>query len=160
MMKVCKLGSYSIKTVTIVYINTTFRNIVFIAYQASAYKASHCHCIWNLSHNHNMLYNIVSFQSSSDIQNCIFASSAHILLFKFNFTTFIWPNTCSIFALERGALECGTHNMRWAKPAGFSNGITQTASPYKHTLVQWFVTWVNLALGVNFMFQGGKFTEP
>jgi len=25
---------------------------------------------------------------------------------------------------------------------------------------QWFLTWVNLPLGVNFIFEGGKFTEP
>ena len=95
-MKVCKWEPYSTKTVTIIYINTTFSNIVFTAYQTSANKSSHCHCFWNLIRSQNMLYNIVSFQSSPDIQNCIITSSALILLFNFNFTTCIWPNTCSI----------------------------------------------------------------
>jgi len=49
-----------------------------------------------------MLYNIVSFQSSPDIQNYIITSSALILLFNFNFTMFIWPNACSISALPCG----------------------------------------------------------
>jgi len=62
MMKVCKWQPFSAKTVTIIYINTTFRDTVFTAYQTSANKTSHCHCFWNLSHNHNMLHNIVSFQ--------------------------------------------------------------------------------------------------
>jgi len=84
MMKVCKWQPYSTNTVTIIYINTTFRNIVFIAYQTSANKASHFHCFWNLSENHTMLYNIVSFQSSPDIQNCIYQFCTHsVVQFQF-----------------------------------------------------------------------------
>jgi len=98
MMNACKWEPYSTKTVTIIYINTTFSNIVFTAYQTSANKTSRYHCFWNLSDNQNMLYNIVSFQSSPDIQNCIITSSALILLFNFSFTTCISPNTCSISA--------------------------------------------------------------
>jgi len=76
-MKVCKLESYSTKIVTIIYINTTFSRAVFIAHQTNANKTSHCHCFYNFSHNHNMLYNIVSFQSSPDIQNCIYRFCTH-----------------------------------------------------------------------------------
>jgi len=101
-MNVCKWEPYSTKTVTIIYINTAFSNIVFTAYQTSANITSHCHCFWNLIRSQNMLYSIVSFQSSPDIQNCIITSSAHIQLFNFNFTTCIWPNTCSISALQCG----------------------------------------------------------
>ena len=100
-MNVWRLESDSTKTVTIIYINTTFSTIIFIAYRTSANKTSHCHCFCNLSHNYNMLYNIVAFQSSPDIQNCIYQFCT-ILLFNFNFTTFIWPNTRSISALECG----------------------------------------------------------
>jgi len=39
-----------------------------------------------------------------------FTSSAHILLFNFNITTFIWPNTHSI-----SALECGIGQWRTQK---------------------------------------------
>jgi len=60
MMKVYKWEPYSTKTVTIIYINTTFSNIVFTAYQTSANKTSHyCHCFSNLSHNQNLLYIII-----------------------------------------------------------------------------------------------------
>jgi len=52
-------------------------SIVFIAHHTSANKTSHCHWFCNLSHNHNMLYNIVSFQSSPDIQNCIYQFCTH-----------------------------------------------------------------------------------
>jgi len=65
MMKVCNWESYSTKTVTIIYVNTTFSNIVFTVYQTSANKT---HCFWNLSHSQNMRYNIVTFQSRPDIQ--------------------------------------------------------------------------------------------
>jgi len=37
---------------TLIYINTTFSSIVFIAYQTSANKTSHCHCFWNPRCNH------------------------------------------------------------------------------------------------------------
>jgi len=100
-MKMCKLEFCSTKMVTIIYINTTFSSIVFIAYQTSANKTSHCHCFWNLSNNHKILYNIVSFQSSPDIQNCIYQLCTRSV-FNFDFTTFIWPNTQSISALESG----------------------------------------------------------
>jgi len=102
MMKACILESYSTKTVTIIYIyiNTTFSSIVFIAYQISASKSSHCHCFWNLSHNHNILYNIVSFQSSPDIQNCIYQFCTHSVVqfwfyvylaeYSFHFYTRVW----------------------------------------------------------------------
>ena len=76
-MKASKWEPYSTKTVTIIYINTTFSNIVFIVYQISANKTSYCHCFWNLSRHHNMLYNIVSFQSIPDIQNCIYQFCTH-----------------------------------------------------------------------------------
>jgi len=79
-MKVYKLESYCTKIVTIIYINTTFSRIVFIAYQTNANKTSHFHCFRNLSHNHNMLYGIVSFQSSSDIQNCIHRFCTHFVV--------------------------------------------------------------------------------
>jgi len=39
MTKVCKLESYSTKTVTIIYINTTFNSIVFMAYQIIVFMA-------------------------------------------------------------------------------------------------------------------------
>jgi len=49
MIKVCKWQPHSAKTVTIIYINTTFRNIVFTAYQPSTNKTPHCHCFSKLS---------------------------------------------------------------------------------------------------------------
>jgi len=64
-MKACNWEPCSTKTITIIYISTTFSNIVFTVYQTSASKT---HCFWNLSYSQNMLYNIVSFQSSPDIQ--------------------------------------------------------------------------------------------
>ena len=76
-MEVRKWKPYSTETVTIIYINTNFRNIIFTAYQTSANKTSHCHCFSKLSYNHNMFYNIVSFQSSPDIPNCIYQFYTH-----------------------------------------------------------------------------------
>jgi len=94
------------------------------------------HCS-RICHNQNMLYkyNIVSLQSSPDIQNCIITSSVLILLFTFNFTTFIWPNiTCSIFALQCGI--CYIIRVEEIQPV-FPHGFSPTASPYKHTSVQY-----------------------
>ena len=74
-MKICKLGSHSAKSVTIIDTDTTFSSIIFIAQLTSANKTSHSHCFWNL--NHNMLQNIVSFPYSPDIQNCIYQFYTH-----------------------------------------------------------------------------------
>ena len=73
MMKVYKLESYSAKKSQISTL-TQLSAVLFsfiIAYQTSANETSHSRCFWNLMHNHSMLYNIVSFQFSPDIQNCI-----------------------------------------------------------------------------------------
>jgi len=117
-----QLSTSTLTQLSVIYINTTFSSIVFIAYQTSANKTSHCHCFWDLSHNHNILYNIVSFQSSPvQIFKIVFTSSAHIQLFNFDFT-FIWSNTHSISALECGigCKICVEQFFLW----DFSNGIS------------------------------------
>ena len=45
----------------------------------SAIKTSHCQCYWNLSHDHDMLYNIC------DVSFLAFTSSSLTMFFTFNF---------------------------------------------------------------------------
>jgi len=75
------------------------------------HKSSHGHCVWNRSHNHDLLQNILSFQSSPDIQICIYQFYTHSVS-HFNFSTLIRLNTCSISALECGIgyIKCDEQN--------------------------------------------------
>ena len=114
------------KKVTIIYINTTFSSIVFIAYQTSTKRTSHDHCFWNLSHNHNTLYNIVSFQFSPDIQNCIYQFCTHSAVEFQVYNVYFGLNTRSISTLDCGIgyITCVEQNQPVFSPM---------ASPYKHT---------------------------
>jgi len=142
-MKVCKLGSYSIKTVTVICINTPFSSIAFIAHQTSANKTSHCHCFL-ISVIIIACFIILSLFNPVLICKFSFISSALILLFNFNFATFIWPITRSISALECGI---GYIIIRWVKTARFSYGISPMASPYKHTSFQYATVSEHFANG-------------
>jgi len=131
-MEVCKLWSYSTKTVTVICINTSFSSIVFIAHQTSANKTSHCHCFW-ISVIIIACFIIFSFQSSPDMQICIYQFFTHcVVQFKF----------CNVYLADYSFHFCirvwyWLHNIHWAKTVRFSYGISPMASPYKHTSVQY-----------------------
>ena len=100
-----------------------------------------------------MFCNIVSFPSSPDIQNCIYQFYTHSVVF--NFTMFIWSNTCSISALQCGIgyITCVEQNQSvfiWV----FSDGISIQAyfSPISYCVSNIWPTdnYQILPLGIQF----------
>jgi len=130
-MKKCKLESYSIKSVTIIYTDTTFSSVVFIAYQTSATKSFP----WSLLLESVIIITCfkILFFNPVVIFKIAFTSSL-IMFLNFNFSMFIWLNTCSISALEPGIgyIKCIEQNQ-----ASFLYMFSPMASSYKHTSVQY-----------------------
>ena len=100
-MRICKSDSYSAESVTNIFLDTTFSNIVFIAYQTSANKIPIV-TAFGISITITTCFKILSLFNTVLIFKIAFTSSALILFPNFNFTTFIWQNTCSISASELG----------------------------------------------------------
>jgi len=136
MVEVCKLESYSTRTVTIICIEHNFQQYCFhcklVPIKLHIVTAS------GISVIITTCFIILSLFNPVLIFKIAFTNSALILLFNFNFTMFIWPITRFITELE-----CGIgYIMCWAKQASFSCGCSPTASPYEHTSVQYVIVSV------------------
>jgi len=75
-MKVCKYQPYSTKTVKISSL-TQLSEIWFSLHTKQVPIKRYVVTASQNCHNHKMFYNIVSFQSSPDIQNCIYQFYTH-----------------------------------------------------------------------------------
>ena len=129
-MEVCKLESYSTKTVTIICIKHNFQQYCFhcklVPIKLHIVTAS------GISVIITTCFVILSLFNPVLIFKIAFTNSALILLFNFNFTMFIWPITRFITELECGigVLRKTSQFFVWV----FSDGISIRAyfSPICH----------------------------